>query len=186
MGTTLKGIQKMTQLKCPLLVLSFMMLLMACGGVKLIDIPRSTSALNLSAEQRKIIEPKIAFIDDIVEDYDFERSELKVAYQRYRSNASLPRLSRYEGGGRTATRQILRKQGELRLRIRSFVKQRQDYAKEIAILVEEIRAHLSPEQLGLFAEIELPKLELPEIVRHRSYNNFMFVPGTRMANPDDF
>ena len=176
----------MRQLMCPLLLLSFMMLLMACGGVKLIDIPKSTSTLNLSAEQREIIEPKISCIDDIVEDYNFEKSVLKVAYQRYRSKASLPRLSRYEGGRRTTTSQIFREQGELRKEFRSLVRQRQEYAKEIMILVEEIRAHLSPEQLGLFTEIELPKLELLEILRHRSYDDFMFVPGTRMASPDDF
>jgi len=176
----------MRQLKCSLLILGLAMPFIACGGVKLIDIPKSANTLKLSAKQRKIIEPKITFIDDVVEDYKFDKSELKIAYQRYRSNASLPRLSRYEGGGRRTTRQIFRKRGELRMKLRGFVKQRQDYAKEIAILVEEIRTHLTPEQRGLFAEIELPTLELPEILKHRSYDDFRFVPGTRMARPDDF
>ena len=100
----------MGQARCAVFLLSYVLTLAACGGVKLIEVQKSAAALNLSPEQREIVEPKIEFITDIVEDYNFEKDELELAYQRYRSEASLPRLSRYEGGGRRTTRQLFREQ----------------------------------------------------------------------------
>ena len=176
----------MGQFRCALFLLSYVLTLAACGGVKLIDVQKSAAALNLSPEQREIVEPKIEFITDIVEDYNFEKDELELAYQRYRSKASLPRLSRYEGGGRRTMRRGLREQNQLRTKIRDFVRQRQEYIKEITNLVQEIRATLTPRQLTTLEEIELPKLKLPNILRRNRYNDFMFIPGTRMTSPRDF
>jgi len=158
----------------------------ACGGVKLTDVVSSTAVLKLSTEQQEFIEPKIGFIGDIVEDYDFEKEEFKVFYERYRTKSSLPRLRRYEGGGRIARRQRFREQNELRTTIKSFVKQRQKYVKEIGDLLNQIRENLTPYQLGLFREIALPKLRLPEMLRSRSYTNFMFVPGVQRPARNDF
>lgn len=169
-----------------LFLLSYMLTLAACGGVKLIEVQKSTAALNLSPKQREIVEPKIEFITDIVEDYNFEKDELELAYQRYRSEASLPRLSRYEGGGRRTMRQVFREQNKLRTKIRDFARQRQEYIKEIANLVQDIRTTLTPRQLATFEEIELPKLKLPSILRRSRYNDFLFIPGTRMGSPRDF
>lgn len=45
-----------------------------CGPIKLIDIPKSSSALQLTAAQQKTIQPKLKLIRDIVDDYDFEKS----------------------------------------------------------------------------------------------------------------
>ena len=176
----------MGQPRYALFLLSYALMFAACGGVKLIEVQESTAALKLSPEQREIIEPKIEFIDDIVEDYKFEKDELEAAYQRYRSKASLPRLSRYEGGGRRTMRRGLREQNQLRTKIRDFVRQRQEYIKEITNLVQEIRATLTPQQLVILEEIELPKLKPPNILRRSHNNDFMFIPGTRMTSPRDF
>ena len=176
----------MGQPRYTLFLLSYALLFAACGGVQLIEVQESTAALKLTPEQREIIEPKIKFIDDIVEDYKFEKNELEAAYQRYRSKASLPRLSRYEGGGRRTMRRGLREQNQLRTKIRDFVRQRQEYIKEITNLVQEIRATLTPPQLVILEEIELPKLKPPNILRRNRYNDFMFIPGTRMTSPRDF
>ena len=176
----------MGQFRCALFLLSYVLTLAACGGVKLIDVQKSAAVLNLSPEQREIVEPKIEFITDIVEDYNFERDELELAYQRYRSEANLPPLSRYEGGGRQTRRQIYREQNELRTKIRDFAQQRQQYIKEISNLIQEIRATLTPRQLTTLDEIEFPKLKLPNILRRSHYNDFLFIPGTRMGSPRDF
>ncbi len=176
----------MGKFTCALFLSSYVLTLAACGGVKLIEVQKSTAALNLSPKQREIVEPKIEFITDIVEDYNFEKDELELAYQRYRSEASLPRLSRYEGGGRRTRRQVFREQNALRTKIRAFARQRQDYIKEITNLIQEIRAILTPRQLTTLEEIELPKLKLPSILRRSRYNDFLYVPGTRIGSPRDF
>ena len=176
----------MGQLRYALFLLGYVLTLSACGGVKLIEVHKSAAALNLSPNQREIVKPKIEFISDIVEDYNFEKHELELAYQRYRSEASLPRLRRYEGGGRRTMRQVYREQNVLRTKIRAFARQRQEYIKEIKNLIREIRATLSPRQLVAFEELELPKLKLPNVLRRSRYNDFLFIPGTRLGSPRDF
>ena len=148
------------------------LLIFGCGGgVKLIDLPDSSIALNLSKEQRENIEPKIALIRDIVEDYEFERDEVEAEYRSYYSRASLPRLSRYEGG-RTDNRGVRFEWHELRMKLRSFAAQRQQYAKEISGLIREIKTDLTPNQCLTFEDIKLPELQLPDVLRRRSYDEF--------------
>ena len=152
-----------------LLILS--LLVLGCGGgVKLINLPDSSSALNLSKEQRERIEPKVLLIRDIVADYEFERDEVEAEYRRYYTRASLPRMSRYEGG--RMDRGIRSEGHELRIKLRSFAAQRQQYAKEISGLIGEIRADLTPDQRVAFENIELPELRLPEVLRKRPYDEF--------------
>ena len=176
----------MEQFRCALILLSYALTLSACGGLKLIEVQKSAAALSLSSEQREVIEPKLEYISDIVEDYNFEKEELELAYQRYRSKASLPRPSRYEGGRRSAMRQAFRDQNQLRTKMRGFVRQREEYRKEITNLLQEIRTTLTPRQLAILEEIQLPKLKLPNLLRRGSYNDFMFIPGSRVASPSDF
>ena len=155
-----------------LLVLS--LLLLGCGGgVKLINLPQSSIALNLSKEQQESIEPKIVLIRDIIEDYEFEKDEVEAEYRLYYTRASLPPMSRYEGG---RGRRVRLEWHELRMKLRSFVAQRRQYAKEISGLLREIKADLTPDQRVAFEDIELPELRLPEVLRRRSYDDF----GMRM------
>ena len=147
------------------------LLVLGCGGgVKLINLPDSSNALNLSKEQQERIEPKIVHIRDIVEDYEFERDEVEAAYRSYYGRASLPRLSRYEGGRRE--RGIRSEWHELRIKLRSFAAQRRQYAKEISGLIREIHADLTPDQRVAFEDIKLPELRLPEVLRRRHYDEF--------------
>ena len=159
--------------------------LSACGGVQLIDIPKSTAALNLSEEQRAKITPQIALIRDIAEDYKFEKNELMADYHRYRSNTRMARLSRYEGGG-VSNRTIYLARSALRTKCGNFITQRQRFIKEITEIVEEIRGTLTPEQLAVFEEIKLPTLELPDMLKRRPNEEFLYVPGTRFGRWDDF
>ena len=152
-----------------LLMLS--LLVLGCGGgVKLISLPDSSNALNLSKEQREGIEPKIVHIRDIVEDYEFERDEVEAAYRSYYTRANLPRMSRYEGG--RMDRGIRSEWHELRIKLRSFAAQRRQYAKEISGLIREIHADLTPDQRVAFEDIKLPELRLPEVLRKRHYDEF--------------
>ena len=144
------------------------------GGVKLTNFPQSSVALNLSKEQRESIEPKIALIRDIVEDYEFEKDEVEAEYRRYYSRANLPPMSRHEGG--RLDRGVRREWHELRMKLRSFIAQRREYAKEISGLIHNINADLTPNQRVAFEEIELPQLRLPEVLRRRTYDEF----GMRM------
>ena len=147
------------------------LLLLGCGGgVKLIDLPDSSIALNLSEKQREIIEPKIQLIRDIVEDYEFERDEVEAEYRRYYSRASLPQMSRYEGG--RIHRGVRLEWHQLRIKLRSFIAQRRQYAREISGLINEITADLAPNQRVAFEDIKLPELRLPEVLRRRSYDDF--------------
>ena len=153
----------------------FSLLLLGCGGgVKLINLPDTTAALKLSEEQRERIEPKIVLIQDIVEDYEFERDEVEAEYRRYYSRANLPPMSRYEGG--RLNRGVRYEWHQLRMKLRSFVAQRREYAKEISGLIHDIQADLTPNQQVAFKEIELPQLRLPEVLRRRTYDEF----GMRM------
>ncbi len=166
-----KWISRLTRLS----LFIFSLLLLGCGGgVKLTNLPESSAALNLSKRQRESIEPRIALIRDIVEDYEFEKDEVDAEYRRYYSRASLPRMSRYEGG--RMDRGVRSEWHELRIKLRSFVAQRRQYAKEISGLIRDIKSDLTPDQQVAFEDIELPQLRLPEVLRRRSYDEF----GMRM------
>ena len=167
---TTQYVSRITQVE--LFVLS--LLILGCGGgIKLTNLPQSSIALNLSKEQQASIEPKIVLIRDIIEDYEFEKDEVEAEYRLYYTRASLPPMSRYEGG---RGRRVRLEWHELRMKLRSFVAQRRQYAKEISGLLREIKADLTPDQRVAFEDIELPELRLPEVLRRRTYDDF----GMRM------
>lgn len=149
----------------------------ACGGVKLIDISKSSSALNLTSDQLKVITPKISLISDIVEDYKFEKDVLESHYHGYRSEARMDRLSPYEGD-RRMYRQSVRARHALRAKIREFLVQRNAYLKEIGGLLNEIKAALTPEQLTRFDELKMPDLKLPTMIKPNHFRGLDAMPGT--------
>ena len=83
-------------------------------------------------------------------------------------------LNRYEGG--RLDRGIRLEWHELRIKLRSFIAQRRQYAKEISGLINDITADLTPNQRVAFGDIKLPELRLPEVLRRRSHDEF----GMRM------
>ena len=155
---------------CFTLLLLSLLFLGCGGGVKLINLPDSSIALDLSKEQREIIEPKIVLIRDIVEDYEFEKDEVEAEYRSYTSRASLPQMSRNEGG--RLGRGVRLEWHELRIKLRRFTEQRRQYVKEISGLIREITVDLTPDQRVAFENIELPELRLPEMLRRRPYDGF--------------
>ena len=166
-----KWISRLTRLA----LFVFSLLLIGCGGgIKLTNLPQSSAALNLSTTQRESIEPKIVLIRDIVEDYEFEKDKVDAEYRRYYSRASLPPMSRYEGG--RMDRGVRSEWHVLRIKLRSFVAQRRQYAKEISGLIRDIKADLTPDQRVAFEDIKLPQLRLPEVLRRRTHDEF----GMRM------
>ena len=166
-----KWISRLTRLS----LFIFSPLLLGCGGgIKLTNLPQSSAALNLSKAQRESIEPKIVLIRDIVEDYEFEKDEVDAEYRRYYTRANLPPMSRYEGG--RMDRGVRSEWHELRIKLRNFVAQRRQYAKEISGLIRDIKADLTPDQRVAFEDIELPQLRLPEVLRRRTHDEF----GLRM------
>ena len=58
----------------PFFILLLCGFLQACGGLKLVDVSKSSAALQLTTAQQQTIHPKLKLIRDIVEDYDFEKN----------------------------------------------------------------------------------------------------------------
>jgi hypothetical protein len=154
------------------------------GKVALTDLPESAVALQLTQGQQEVIVPRIQQLRDVVEDYEFEKQELEVDYQRYRNIQTAYQTGRYEGNIPNLDAQ--RERNQLRTKLRSFVQHRREHAREIDALVKEIKTHLTPEQLFVFETLKLPELELPDALRRIADDQFMLIPGQRGARPDDF
>ncbi|MDE0088627.1 MAG: hypothetical protein OXU23_23095 [Candidatus Poribacteria bacterium] len=148
--------------------------LFGCGAVKLTDIPKSSSALQLTNKQKQIIQPKLKLIRDIIDDYDFERRELEGDLREYRAIASDRRLYRYDGGLSTAQRQ--RNLTQIRTKVRKFLSQRSTSLKEIEKLLREIHAELTAEQRVTFNELKMPELEIPRSLRRDPHAELRRIP----------
>lgn len=148
--------------------------LVGCGVIKLVDIPKSSSALQLTDEQKKTIQPKLKLIRDIVDDYDFEKNQLEGDLREYRARASDRRLNRYDGGLSTAQRQ--RGLTQIRTKVRKFLLQRSTLLKEIEKLLREINAELTDEQRVAFNELKMPELEIPRALRRDPHADLRRIP----------
>lgn len=148
--------------------------LAGCGATRLIDIPKSSSALQLTYEQKKIIQPKLKLIRDIVDDYDFEKKQLDGDLREYRAMASDRRLYRYDGGLSTTQRQ--RSLNQIRTKVRKFLSQRSTLLKEIEKLLQEIHAELTAEQKVAFTELKMPELEIPRALRRDPHADLRRIP----------
>lgn len=149
-------------------------LLVGCGATRLIDIPKSSSALQLTYEQKKIIQPKLKLIRDIVDDYDFEKKQLDGDLREYRAMANDRRLYRYDGGLSTTQRQ--RSLNQIRTKVRKFLSQRSTLLKEIEKLLQEIHAELTAEQKVAFTELKMPELEIPRALRRDPHADLRRIP----------
>ena len=156
----------------------------ACGGLKLIDVSKSSAALQLTTVQQQAIHPKLKLIRDIVEDYDFEKKQLEVDYQVYRAGITQRQYSRYESGFMdTRSRREL---NQFRDEARKFLRQRAIYLDEIKDLVEEIAVELTPDQRLKLAELKLPKLEVPMMLQRDPYNDLRYLPSHPLGGVNVF
>ena len=153
--------------------------LAGCGTIKLIDIPKSSSALQLTNKQQQTIQPKLKLIRDIVDDYNFEKQQLEGDLREYRAVESDRQLYRYDGGLSTAQRQ--RSLTQIRTKVRKFLSQRNIFLKEIDKLLQEIHAELTDEQRVAFNELKMPELEIPRSLRRDPHADLRRIPRHLMG-----
>ncbi len=167
-----------------LLILPLCCLLQACGGLKLIDISKSSAALQLTTAQQQTVQPKLQLIRDIVEDYDFEKKQLETDYQVFRSGITQRQYGQYEDGFmNTRTRRDLY---EFREEARKFLRQRAIYLDEIKELIAEVTAELTPDQRVKFADLKLPKLEVPLMLQRDPYSELRYIPNHPLGGANVF
>ena len=149
-------------------------LLIGCGGIKLIDIPKSTAALQLTAAQQQEIHPKLKHVRDIVADYNFEKKQLADDYQVYRATVPRQRFSGLEGQLRNTQRR--RSWHDMRTKIRKFLTQRRIFMREIEKLMKEVTAVLTPEQRVALTKLKLPELKLPRMLKQQPQVDLRTLP----------
>ncbi len=167
-----------------LLILPLCALLQACGGLKLIDVPKSSAALQLTTTQQQTIHPKLNLIRDIVEDYDFEKKQLEADYQVFRAGMTQRQSGRYED--RFTDTRTRRDLYEFREEARKFLRQRGIYLNEIKNIIEEVAAELTPDQRVKLAELKLPKLEVPLMLQRDPYSELRYIPDHPLGGANVF
>ncbi len=168
----------------PFLILLLCCFLQACGGLKLVDISKSSAALQLTTAQQQTIHPKLKLIRDIIDDYDFEKKQLEVDYQVFRSGITQRQYGQYESGFRdTRSRREL---NAFRDEARKFLKQRAIYLDEIEEIVGEIAAELTPEQRLKLADMKMPKLDVPMMLQRDPYNDLRYLPNHPLGGMNVF
>ncbi len=167
-----------------LLILTLCGSLQACGGLKLIDVSKSSEALQLTSAQQQTIHPKLKLIRDIVEDYDFEKKQLEVDYQVYRAGITQRSYGRYED--RFTDTRSRRELNAFREEARKFLRQRGIFLNEIKDIIEEIAAELTPDQRVKLTELKLPKLEVPMMLQRDPYSELRYIPNHPLGGVDVF
>ena len=166
------------------LILLLCGLLQACGGLKLIDIRKSTTALQLTTAQQETIHPKLKLIRDLVEDYDFEKKQLEADYQVFRAGLTQRYYDRYESG--FTDMRSRRELNAFRDEARKFLKQREIYMGEIKELVAEIASELTDAQRVKLADMRLPKLDVPLMLQRDPYNDLRYIPNHPLGGINTF
>ncbi len=155
-------------------ILIFILLTVGCGKVRLTQISKSTDALQLSDKQKDIIHPKLKLIQDVLDDYDFEKRQFESDLREYRIMTQDRQLYRYDGGLSTAQRQ--RRLSNVRIKVRKFLTHRNVLLKEIGKLLQEITNELSEEQRIVFNNLEMPELDIPRSLRRDPTSDFRYIP----------
>ena len=167
-----------------LLILLLCSLLQACGGLKLIDVSKSSAALQLTTAQQETIHPKLKLIRDIVKDYDFEKKQLEADYQVFRAGITQRQYGRYED--RFTDTRTRRDLYEFREEARKFIRQRDIYLNEIKEIIEEVAAALTPDQRVKLADMKLPKLEVPLMLQRDPYSELRYIPNHPLGGANIF
>ena len=132
----------------------------ACGSTKLLDIEKTSDALNLSAYQRAAAQLKIEKIRELVEDYELEKQTLESELKERRSRMRGMGIGGGMHGGN---------RGDMRSKLQAFNAQWQAFQEQIDKLVSELQESLDADQLEKFSEIELPKLNALEFGGGRGF-----------------
>ncbi len=146
-----------------------------CAGFKLIDVPKSTAALELTQQQQRTIQPKLQLISDMVTDYNFEKKRLEVDYQVFRAGMTHRQFDRYQN--RFPDMRSRRELNAFRDEARKFLRQRDIFLREIQKLVAEIAAALTAAQRVKLAKLKMPALEIPMMLRNEPYSELRYIPN---------
>ncbi len=138
------------------------------------DVNKSSSALELSHEQREKIHPKLQLIRDIIDDYEFEKREFDSEIREYRILRSDRNLYRNDGGLSSAQRQ--RSLLQIRGKARRFLVQRNRLLKEIEDILKEIYAALTTAQQVAFNELKMPELKIPRSLKPDPHADLQNIP----------
>jgi hypothetical protein len=143
-------------------VLLVLALFISSCAVSLIDTNKSLQKLNLSKEQRAVVEPKMMSIKVIVDKYELEKNDFDENVNNTIDKIMRKGLISSEGlflGNNDdraeliqMAKQILTERDELRSK-------REEYLSSIKTYLNEIKAVLNEDQLAIFKKMELPKLE---------------------------
>jgi peptidoglycan hydrolase CwlO-like protein len=144
-----------------LIFLVMIFVISACGGTKLLDIEETSSVLDLSETQRRVVQSKVQQIEEIVEDYELEKETLEAEFAERRNQ--MRSGSSFGGRGRGGMR------GGSQNQMQTFYQQHAALQKQIDTLVAEIHGVLNEEQQQKFADIKLPELKLPEMGRRGGF-----------------
>ena len=144
-----------------LMCLIMILAISACGGTKLLDIEKTSNALNLSETQRKVVQSKVQRIEEIVEDYELEKETLEAGFAERRNQ--MRSGGDFGGRGRGGMR------GGSQNQMQTFYQQRAAFQKQIDTLIAEIHGVLNEEQQEKFTDIKLPELKLPETGRRGGF-----------------
>lgn len=155
-------------------LLLFIFLIVGCGKVSLTQISKSSDMLQLSDKQKNIIHPKLKLIQDVLDDYDFEKRQIESDVREYRIMSQDRQLYRYDGGLSNAQRQ--RRLSNVRVKVRKFLIHRNVLLKEIGKLIKEITIELSEVQLVEFNKLKMPELEIPRSFRRDPTADFRYIP----------
>ena len=161
-------------------LLLFIFLIVGCGKIRLTQISKSSEALQLSVKQKDIIHPKLKLIQDVLDDYDFEKRQIESDLREYRIMTQDRQLYRYDGGLSTAQRQ--RRLSNVRIKVRKFLTHRNVLLKEIGKLLKEITNELSEEQRIVFNNLKMPELEIPRSLRRDPTADFRYIPRNPLGD----
>ena len=132
----------------------------ACGSTKLLDLEKTSNALNLAAHQRTVARLKIEKIKELVADYELEKKTLESELKERRSRMRGTGIGRGMNGGN---------RGDLRSKLHAFNDQRKAFQEQIDTLVSELYEVLDEEQRKRFEDIELPQLNSLEFGGRRGF-----------------
>jgi vacuolar-type H+-ATPase subunit I/STV1 len=137
-------------------VLLVLTLFISSCAVSLIDTSKSLLKLNLSKEQREVVEPKMMSIKVIVDKYELEKNDFDESVNNTIDKIMRKGLASGDSDDRAELiqmiQQILTERDELRSK-------REEYLSSIKTYLDEIKAVLNEDQLAIFKKMELPELE---------------------------
>jgi hypothetical protein len=138
-------------------------LLMSGCAAKLVDLDKSLPKLNLTEDQREVIEPKMKAIKDMVDEYDAEKEQLEEELSDMRGDMMGGGRGGMGGGGREPGAR-----SGFREKLQEFRNMRETYLSAINTHIEDIKAVLEEDQLAAFEKMKMPQLEMPEMPMRRS------------------